>query len=713
MASTTVNFNLKTAGYVNYANQTLTFRLLTAGAEASTGDQSYVTLPGVVTATSAANGDGSVTLFRNGKSGINSIYEVILPNREKAKFLIPSGSATIELATLLVDHVPGGSDTQQSSVYDAAVAYSIQRGNHTGQVTLATAISDAATFQLKPSEGAFVNGDKTKLISIETGATADQTNAEIRAAVEAATDSNVFTDADHTKLNNIAGTTVEEVQDIAGGLITAVGGTKTGIDITYDDTNGNMDFVVASQTDQNFTNDDHSKLDGISPSADVTDTTTVRGANALMDDELASIANVKALNQSVVSGAAPSFATTNLTAVGDKKFITAAQNTKLNSIDEDVTTLNLPASTTISTFAKTFLDDADAAAVKSTLAIADTGAIAGFVPKSITFPSTSDFLSLANATDLNVGTSDFTLSFWARLDGSGTEPILNKYSGAGYSLKFSSGSLILLIQGTGDPLSVTLATGLNDNKWHVYVVSVDRDGNAVAYVDNIAQTAESVSTVQSSLDNTTAFRIGYDGANASSDIAFGNYVVLHKDALSASEAAQIYFSADTALTVGSPLPSLMVDLREATETFTDVSASPLPVITNGTVRFNQDRLTEFTGTNVLATTTLGYTTGSGGTVSQGTNKGTTVVLNKATGQITLNGAALAANTGVTFALTNSTIVANDILVFNHVSGGTIGAYNFNAVAGSGTATVTVRNITGGSLSEAPVISFAVIKAVTS
>ena len=713
MASTTVNFNLKTAGYVNYANQTLTFRLLTAGAEASTGDQSYVTLPGVVTATSAANGDGSVTLFRNGKSGINSIYEVILPNREKAKFLIPSGSATIELATLLVDHVPGGSDTQQSSVYDAAVAYSIQRGNHTGQVTLATAISDAATFQLKPSEGAFVNGDKTKLISIETGATADQTNAEIRAAVEAATDSNVFTDADHTKLNNIAGTTVEEVQDIAGGLITAVGGTKTGIDITYDDTNGNMDFVVASQTDQNFTNDDHSKLDGISPSADVTDTTTVRGANALMDDELASIANVKALNQSVVSGAAPSFATTNLTAVGDKKFITAAQNTKLNSIDEDVTTLNLPASTTISTFAKTFLDDADAAAVKSTLAIADTGAIAGFVPKSITFPSTSDFLSLATSADLNVGTSDFTLSFWARLDGSGTEPILNKYSGAGYSLKFSSGSLILLIQGTGDPLSVTLATGLNDNKWHVYVVSVDRDGNAVAYVDNNIQTPVPVSTVQSSLDNTTAFRIGYDGANASSDIAFGNYVVLHKDALSASEAAQIYFSADTALTVGSPLPSLMVDLREATETFTDVSASPLPVITNGTVRFNQDRLTEFTGTNVLATTTLGYTTGSGGTVSQGTNKGTTVVLNKATGQITLNGAALAANTGVTFALTNSTIVANDILVFNHVSGGTIGAYNFNAVAGSGTATVTVRNITGVSLSEAPVISFAVIKAVTS
>jgi len=49
----------------------------------------------------------------------------------------------------------------------------------------------------------FTDADHSKLDGIEAGATADQTNAEIRAAVEAATDSNVFTDADHTKLNNI------------------------------------------------------------------------------------------------------------------------------------------------------------------------------------------------------------------------------------------------------------------------------------------------------------------------------------------------------------------------------------------------------------------------------------------------------------------------------------------------------------------------------
>ena len=49
----------------------------------------------------------------------------------------------------------------------------------------------------------FTDADHTKLNGIEASATADQTDAEIRAAVEAATDSNVFTDADHTKLNGI------------------------------------------------------------------------------------------------------------------------------------------------------------------------------------------------------------------------------------------------------------------------------------------------------------------------------------------------------------------------------------------------------------------------------------------------------------------------------------------------------------------------------
>jgi hypothetical protein len=114
----------------------------------------------------------------------------------------------------------------------------------------------------------------------------------------------------------------------------------------------------------------------------------------------------------------------------------------------------------------------------------------------------------------------------------------------------------------------------------------------------------------------------------------------------------------------------------------------------------------------LNTDKAGYITGEGGTVTQGTSKATAVTLSKKCGQITMHNASLAADTTVSFTLTNSTIAATDLLVLNHVSGGTAGAYLLNAQAGAGSASINVRNITAGSLGEAIVIGFAVIKAVT-
>ncbi len=160
--------------------------------------------------------------------------------------------------------------------------------------------------------------------------------------------------------------TTEQVEDIVGGMLD---GTETGISVSYDDTDGNIDFVVATQTDNNFTttlknkldaieasatadqtnaeirtaveaasdsnvftDSDHSKLNAIEASADVTDATNVTAAGALMDSELSSIADVKALDQSVVSGASPNFTTTNMTDASNKRFMTDAQETNLDSV---------------------------------------------------------------------------------------------------------------------------------------------------------------------------------------------------------------------------------------------------------------------------------------------------------------------------------------------------------------------------------------------
>jgi hypothetical protein len=120
-----------------------------------------------------------------------------------------------------------------------------------------------------------------------------------------------------------------------------------------------------------------------------------------------------------------------------------------------------------------------------------------------------------------------------------------------------------------------------------------------------------------------------------------------------------------------------------------------------------------TGNQVISSTgKQGYATGAGGTVTQITSKATAVTLSKSTGQITLDGAALAASTTVSFTLTNTVIEAGDILIMNHISGGTAGSYLLNAQCAAGSASINVRNISLGSLSEAIVIAFAVIKAVT-
>ena len=118
--------------------------------------------------------------------------------------------------------------------------------------------------------------------------------------------------------------------------------------------------------------------------------------------------------------------------------------------------------------------------------------------------------------------------------------------------------------------------------------------------------------------------------------------------------------------------------------------------------------------NVLisATGKLGYTTGSAGTVTQITSKATGVTLNKTNGQITLNNAALASDTTVSFTLTSTSIAAGDVLILNHISGGTAGSYLLNAQSAAGSASINVRNITAASLSEAIVIAYAVIKATT-
>ena len=287
--------------------------------------------------------------------------------------------------------------------------------------------------------GTFLKGDGTfGTPSYTTNTNTQLTNAQVKAAVEAATDSNTFTDADHSKLNGIeASATADQTNaeitaaveasalDMGSNNITTTGkvlysnmystegdlpsastyhgmfahvhGTGAG----YFAHGGNwIKLANNSQlpsvgdgglTTNDFTNADHTKLNGIEASADVTDTTNVAGAGAVMDSEVAALAmiktltattisgsvtslsssiatgvatntakvgvttgtvtsagalmdseltsraNVIAINQSLVSGATPTFTTTNFTDASNKRLMTDAQETKLDSVESNAT----------------------------------------------------------------------------------------------------------------------------------------------------------------------------------------------------------------------------------------------------------------------------------------------------------------------------------------------------------------------------------------
>ena len=117
-------------------------------------------------------------------------------------------------------------------------------------------------------------------------------------------------------------------------------------------------------------------------------------------------------------------------------------------------------------------------------------------------------------------------------------------------------------------------------------------------------------------------------------------------------------------------------------------------------------------TTCYASQEIGYSAAAQGSVTQLTSKSTAVTLNKSAGQITMNNAALAGNTAASFTLNNSLISANDTIIVcisSVTTGSTAGAYTtYVSNMTTGSASITLRNLSGTSYSEAIVINFSVI-----
>ena len=173
MASITVNYNLKDAGYQNYANQKLRFTLLGAGAKASTD---FVVARGFVTSTSDANGDGSVTLYRSAESGVaNNIYEILLPGNERVNVITPD-SSSIELADLIVNHRVQTSTPEITGINVASVTATtcdLNGGTIDGTVIGGSTAAAGSFTSIDVSDGNITNAGDINCDSISVDAAAN------------------------------------------------------------------------------------------------------------------------------------------------------------------------------------------------------------------------------------------------------------------------------------------------------------------------------------------------------------------------------------------------------------------------------------------------------------------------------------------------------------------------------------------------------------
>jgi hypothetical protein len=107
---------------------------------------------------------------------------------------------------------------------------------------------------------------------------------------------------------------------------------------------------------------------------------------------------------------------------------------------------------------------------------------------------------------------------------------------------------------------------------------------------------------------------------------------------------------------------------------------------------------------------VGYATGAGGTIAQGTSRTTTVILNKLCGNVTLFSNTTAAGQFDKFTLTNSQIAANDVV---NVCVKTATANYIVCVlsVAAGSCVIGVYTPAAVAVAEAPVLNFTVSKAV--
>ena len=370
-----------------------------------------------------------------------------------SKALISNASGKVAASTV--------TDTELSYVSGVSSSIQDQFDNLTDNDT---------TYTIAAADGD--NADEEKIVLTGSDASTDEvvleagTGLSIARSGDKITFTNTITDTD-TVL------TTEQVEDIVGAMVSS--NNETGITVTYDDTNGKIDFAVSTQTDENFTSALKTKLEGISSGAEV---------------------NQNAFSTIAVSG-----------------------QTSVNS-DSNTDTLNLAAGTgiTLTTDAGTDTVTITSTATGSANDAFKTISVAG--QNDVVADGATDTLTLAAGSNITLttdaATDTITIASTASGGGGGgsVNVVTTQYTGDGSTQGFALDST----PGDNDAVQVYLngvyqvkdAANYSISGSTLTFVTPPTNSTAIELVHFISEAATSLDSVQKTGDGTTAtFDLGY------------------------------------------------------------------------------------------------------------------------------------------------------------------------------------------------------------
>ena len=419
---------------------------------------------------------------------------------------------------------------------------------------------DGSVTAAKLADNAFTNAYKTKVDGIETGATADQTDTEIRDAVGSASNSNIFTDADHTKLDNIESgatgdQTASEIRTLVGSasnshVFTDADHTKLdGIEAsaTADQTDSEIRALVESASDSNvFTDADHSKLNNIESNATADQTgSEIKSAyeaqsntNAFTDSEKTKLSSVvtetdaqtltnKTLTSPVINNFSGTGIVTSGTSTSDNQVYSAKRSDELYSTQASAAASSASAAATSETNAATSETNAATSATNAATSASTATTQATTATTQATNAATSATTASTQAT--NAATSATTASTQASNAATSATTSSTQASNAATSASNASTSE------TNASASATLAQSYRDGFNSVYLGALANDpisdtlGNSVTAGDLYLNTTNNTFRVYngSTFDAVSSFsRNSFESPKVANLGVFKKYAVI-------------------------------------------------------------------------------------------------------------------------------------------------------------------------------------------